>query len=350
MTTEYFNGIYEKWINSNNPTLLNLVWMLYGQLMIDTVWNTSDTKINDHFHVEGKTGKEYYKIENIDTHKTWENFKKKGGIFMHDIDDNKFIFFDDCFVGVEYGLELYTKEGKVPDWFWDQLSYTENVPTIKICSGITSSGIILMDSEIRQVTKSDIEGHYNDDLPINEIQSFISDPNDSGLVILHGNPGTGKTYFIRYLINENREKSFVFVDINDFYAICGSKQNLAQFKNTIMIIEDCEALVKDRDNSAFNQNISDLLNITDGLLGDSLNIKIICTFNKNVKNIDSALLRKGRIKYMYEFKELSQEKTKQLCEKLNVNYNPDERYLCDIYNQKNTGVKTAVQQTRKIGF
>lgn len=77
-----------------------------------------------------------------------------------------------------------------------------------------------------------------------------------------------------------------------------------------------------------------LLNLTDGMLGDSLGIQVICTFNTNVKNIDKALLRKGRLITSYEFKELQANKSKILLKRLGVNnYIADNNMtLAEIYN------------------
>ena len=61
------------------------------------------------------------------------------------------------------------------------------------------------------------------------------------------------------------------------------------------------------------------LNLTDGLLGESLGIQIIATFNTDVKNIDKALLRKGRLSTIYEFKNLSLDRTNTLLQKLGHN-------------------------------
>ena len=158
-----------------------------------------------------------------------------------------------------------------------------------------------------------------------------------------------KTSYIRSLIYKLKNLNFVFIDINDFYKLCDNKQYLGKLKDSVLIIEDCESLIKDRDTSQFSQNISDLLQITDGLIGDGLNIKIICTFNTNVTNIDKALLRKGRIKLRYEFKELTEDKAKALYAKLNIPYNPKERVLCDIFNQEPTGAEITVKRN-KIGF
>jgi ATP-dependent 26S proteasome regulatory subunit len=86
-------------------------------------------------------------------------------------------------------------------------------------------------------------------------------------------------------------------------------------KNAVFVIEDAEELIASRE-EVRNSNLSMLLNLTDGLLGESLGIQIIATFNTDVKNIDKALLRKGRLSQIYEFKNLSLDRTNNLLQKL----------------------------------
>jgi hypothetical protein len=61
--------------------------------------------------------------------------------------------------------------------------------------------------------------------------------------------------------------------------------------------------------------------MTDGILSDDLGIKFICTFNDDMRNIDSALLRKGRLVSKYEFQPLAIDKTKALLESLGYDNN-----------------------------
>ena len=53
---------------------------------------------------------------------------------------------------------------------------------------------------------------------------------------------------------------------------------LLGLKNAVIIMEDCEYILKRRDTHE-NPLINSLLNITDGLVGDALNIRFLCTFN-----------------------------------------------------------------------
>ena len=62
--------------------------------------------------------------------------------------------------------------------------------------------------------------------------------------------------------------------------------------NTVLIIEDAENIVMDRKHSQ-SSSVSNLLNISDGLLADFLNVQLICTFNNlPLTLIDNALPRK----------------------------------------------------------
>jgi hypothetical protein len=164
-----------------------------------------------------------------------------------------------------------------------------------------------------------IQELYNDDFT--EIDSIIVDAiarKGSGMVLLHGEPGTGKTTYIKHLISKFKDREFIFVQ-NDFVKDL-LKPNFISFllnnKNSILIIEDAEKVVASRDNFNEDSVVSTILQLTDGLFSDFLNIKIICTFNTDIDRIDKALLRKGRMIAKYHFRPLAADKTAALARKL----------------------------------
>lgn len=186
----------------------------------------------------------------------------------------------------------------------------------KIAQGM--SGFSLQKSHIKDVPNFSIARQYNDDFAHEDekIRKFIESDDKSGLVILHGEKGTGKTTYIRNIISSFPNKKFVFVT-PDLVNLLGSP-SFTSFINTlnnhIIILEDCENVIRDRKTTGANSAVSTLLNMTDGLLADDLGIKFICTFNEDIKDIDSALMRKGRLVCKYEFKPLTVEKTNALLE------------------------------------
>ena len=119
--------------------------------------------------------------------------------------------------------------------------------------------------------------------------------------------------------------------------------------NSIFVIEDAENIITDREKNG-NSPVSALLNISDGLLSDCLNIQIICSFNTPLSKVDSALLRKGRLIAKYEFKELSTDKAQKLSDQLGFNTKIEQPMtLTAIYNQDEKEF-AVVRSNSQIGF
>jgi hypothetical protein len=195
----------------------------------------------------------------------------------------------------------------------------------------------------------DIVRNYNDDFAaIDEtIQTKLSTNSANGLVILYGDPGTGKTHYLRYLASVlKRKKLFIPPNMAGSLANPDFLSKLEENKGSLLIIEDADEILSRK--SGGNTAVANLLNLSDGLLADILNIQIVCTFNSPITVIDDALLRKGRVIAKYEFKPLATEKAQKLSDNLGLRRTITQATtLADIYNFEDDNF---TDSDTKIGF
>lgn len=199
-------------------------------------------------------------------------------------------------------------------------------------------------------TRLDLSLYYEDNFKEVDavIRKRLNKKKDKGIILLHGLPGTGKTTYLRYLIGKIK-KTVIFVPPNIAGEI--NKPELVKLlidnPDSVLIIEDAENIIMQRQ-AGYTSSVSNLLNISDGLLSDFLNIQLICTFNSNLSSIDNALTRKGRLIARYEFGKLSVKKAEILAKKMGKNININTPMsLAEIMNYSETQYE---QQPNRIGF
>lgn len=139
------------------------------------------------------------------------------------------------------------------------------------------------------------------------------------LLLVAGAPGSGKTHFVRSIISSSPDPLFVLVQSAMVKEFGGPE--LASFllglrnsnpeKPIVFVIEDAEHILAKRMGGNI-EGISALLNMTDGMFGDALDIKVIATTNEDTVNIDPALLRDGRLFKRIEIGALPAEKATQV--------------------------------------
>ena len=201
--------------------------------------------------------------------------------------------------------------------------------------------------------KLDIELGYGKGFkPIHEkIINTLNQKNGKGLVLLHGTPGTGKTHYLKYIASKVKDKRVLFIPpyLADFITSPEMTPFLIQNSNSILFIEDAERVITDRNNVGAN-GVSNILNITDGILSDILKIQIVATFNMDKAKIDSALLRKGRLIAEHKFDALPIDDANNLIKHLGKNHIATKPMtLTEIYNLEETEYKSEDKYS-PIGF
>ncbi len=173
-----------------------------------------------------------------------------------------------------------------------------------------------------------------------------------GLVLFHGEPGTGKTYYIRHLLRKMpaNNKIVIYMPPNlvdhlvepSFMTFLSGEiaEHSADGNFCVLLIEDAEPLLAQRDSGSRIQGITNLLNMTDGLLNDMLNLQIVCTFNVHLKKLDKALLRPGRLIARKEFKAMNALDANRLANQLGIKHHfTSKATLSEVYSMlkdKNT--------------
>ena len=145
-----------------------------------------------------------------------------------------------------------------------------------------------------------------------------------GLSIFEGPPGTGKTSYIRHLMGVLKESHrFYFIPTAamgvlsnpEFIRFWAEQRRRHSERKFVVILEDSDAALMRRgpDN---REQVSAILNLSDGMLADFLRLQIICTINCRASDIDQALLRPGRLLCHRVFRRLDHVQASLLAESL----------------------------------
>jgi hypothetical protein len=141
------------------------------------------------------------------------------------------------------------------------------------------------------------------------------------LSIFSGPPGTGKTHIIKALLGL---ESCTFILIQSSYAeLIGGPEFLPILYRAhedtsmplVIVLEDGDNAVakRDADNASA---VSALLNVSDGIIGSLLDIRVVVTSNVDRVRIDPALTRAGRLSRHVEVAPLPFEKAEAIYRKL----------------------------------
>jgi ATP-dependent 26S proteasome regulatory subunit len=170
---------------------------------------------------------------------------------------------------------------------------------------------------------------------------------DASILLLIGPPGTGKTTFIRGLLQHTEQSAIVTYDAN----ILSKDYLCAQFiegDRSILVIEDADNFLGARSDG--NDMMHKFLNVGDGLVTTKNKKMIFSTNLPSIRDIDPALIRPGRCFDIVNFSPLNEQQAQALAKRIDVKYDnkTEGQYsIADIFHKQ---VQAPKSQKRKLGF
>lgn len=226
--------------------------------------------------------------------------------------------------------------------------------------GLNDNQFTLLPEKIED-KKSNIELNYGKEfVKINDnIIKLISETN-SGIIVLDGAPGTGKTAYIKHVINQVCDyKDIIYIPRFLLTAMANPDfiSFLREQRESLIILEDADEILLNREDGLNTVITTNILSITNGLLNDQLKIQIIATFNAERKYIDKKLLKQGKIVEDWTFKLLTAEQANLLAKSLGIEilYN-NPISLSEVYedyesaDKKNKKTKLRKPNKKRVGF
>ena len=200
-----------------------------------------------------------------------------------------------------------------------------------------------------------VEKYYTKDFqPIHKHVVENLQKNESGLYLFHGEPGTGKTTYIKYLASVlKRDVIYVPVAFIDSLVDPSFLPALLKKRHSVLVIEDAEKALLAREPGDSSSLVSAILNITDGIMGNVFSISVIATYNSPRAGIDKALLRKGRLKGEHKFDKLPVEQVQKILDDNKINFTAKETMsLAEIFNTQEPDSLTtkSLVEEKRMGF
>lgn len=198
----------------------------------------------------------------------------------------------------------------------------------------------------------------HDRMPVEEMYPFLDGQtlaefydgfmhSSASILLLIGPPGTGKTTFIRGLLQHSEASAIVSYDANVLekdYVFA----NFIEGEKNVLVLEDADMFLKAR--AEGNTMMHKFLNVGDGLV-TTRNKKLIFSTNlPSIRDIDPALIRPGRCYDIMHFEELTQEQAEKLATKVGTKLNRERKSwsIADVFFEQNTNMKKPIE--RKMGF
>ena len=243
----------------------------------------------------------------------------------------------------------------------------------------TETRIVKKTRNIAVPTWDEIEGNYSKSLSksIKGLLDLKPPINHGKIILWHGQPGTGKSHALRSLLRSWKWcDSYYIIDPEALFRSPAYLMDIL-FENKesdgelypgepipsmngrwkLFVMEDADEFLTSDAKLHQGQNISRLLNLSDGLSGQGLNVLLLFTTNEPIERLHPAIIRAGRCLADIEFSELNNEESIEWLVKRGVDqkiiseHKASKSTLADLYAKLNKMNKIHLDIERpRIGF
>lgn len=214
--------------------------------------------------------------------------------------------------------------------------------------GLSATGLEIEPVSLHDIDLDNIDNYYNSDT-FRSLEKIVKQikKSDKGLSIFYGDRGTGKTSFINY-ISSKLDRIVIFIPNNMIEHTINNpdfRKFLKKYEKPVLVLDDCEMAFSEVYGRT-NMFSSNLLQMVDGFLSDSINCNIITIFNlDNEEEIDQSLLDCNNLIDVIEFDMLSDEESNTLAKHIGSNKKyKNKNRLIDIIKKRSN------KQEFEIGF
>lgn len=225
-------------------------------------------------------------------------------------------------------ITFFYKNGydKVQD-FIDELNecvldYEEDDSNKLNTIGLSLNGLEIEPISLHNIDLDNVDNYYNTetfkrvDKAVKKIKN-----SDKGLTVFYGERGSGKTSIINY-ISSKLDRIVIFIPNNMIDHTINNpefRKFIKKYDKPVLVLDDCEIAFTENYGRS-NMFTSNLLQMVDGFLSDSINCNIVTIFNiDDEEEIDSSLLECNNLIDVIEFEMLSIDESNSLSNHIKSN-------------------------------
>ena len=223
------------------------------------------------------------------------------------------------------------------------LDYEEDDSNKLNTIGLSLNGLEIEPISLHNIDLDNVDNYYNTET-FRRVEKAVKQIKkaDKGLTVFYGERGSGKTSIINY-ISSKLDRIVIFIPNNMIDHTINNpefRKFIKKYDKPVLVLDDCEIAFTENYGRS-NMFTSNLLQMVDGFLSDSINCNIVTIFNiDDEEEIDPSLLECNNLIDVIEFEMLSDEESNLLAKHIQSNKKyKNKTKLIDIIKKRSNKIE-----------